>query len=134
MQNPAPFNPGFRLSMPDCLVLAAGVIGAFLAAKIDTHLGLAIAFTVGHFFLFCNVVRMERVRELVWAATFVTLAALTISLQAFSWNLTFLVSLALTGVLLSLELRSRLYHGAFWQRINPSLETRWREQKGGVLS
>ena len=133
MPSPAPFSPGFRMSLLDGFVLVAGAAVAMFAARIEINLGLAVAFTVGHFFLFCNVVRMERVRELVWTAVFLVLASLTSSLQALSWNLTFGICLAVTAVLVVIELRSPMYHGIFWRRINPLLEARWQAQ-GGVLS
>jgi hypothetical protein len=62
-----PFAPGFRLSAIDVGVVLAGAIGSFLVAQVESWFGLAIAFTVGHFFLFCNVFRMPRPLELAWA-------------------------------------------------------------------
>ncbi|MBY0454331.1 MAG: hypothetical protein K2Q11_05555 [Burkholderiaceae bacterium] len=92
----------------------------------DAPLGLAIAFTVGHFFLFCNIVRMARPRELIWAGAFVVLSTASALNGAPSWSQTFFASLAITCILVALELRSPSYHGILWQKINPNLRVWWQ--------
>ncbi len=133
MQGAIQFNPGFRLSAIDCFVLILGAVGTVWAFPIESVLGLAIAFTVGHFFLFCNIVRMARPRELVWAVAFITLSSASALIGTPTWHQTFIASLAITCVLLVLEMRSPSYHGIFWQRINPNLRA-WWQTHGGTLS
>jgi len=51
----------FRLSTIDVIVLVAGAITASALATLNYwSWGFVIAFVLGHFFLFCNVVRMAR--------------------------------------------------------------------------
>src|SRR4051812_47661861 len=54
------FQPGFRLSALDVIVLVVGGVASAYAMTIDRWFGIAIAFVVLHFFLFCNVLRMSR--------------------------------------------------------------------------
>ena len=121
------FKPGFRISAIDIIVLMLGAAGSTLVAMTLPWLGLAIGFTVGPFFLFCNVVRMSRPLELVWAALFVVLSALTILVDLPGWPITFVVSLIATIVLISRQTRKPSYHGIFWRQINPDLPQWWKE-------
>ncbi len=54
------FQPGFRLSGLDVIVLVVGGVASAYAMTVDRWFGIAIAFVVLHFFLFCNVLRMSR--------------------------------------------------------------------------
>ncbi|MET0311815.1 MAG: hypothetical protein ABW051_07165 [Burkholderiaceae bacterium] len=130
MNQPAAFQPGFRLSVTDVIVLMLGAGGAIAAARIDPWLGFAVAFPVAHFFLFCNVVRMSRPYELVWAAAFVSLAAAQLVLGVPSWPVVFLTCLAVTCVVVVLQARQPSYHGVFWQRLNPGLAQWWASRQG----
>jgi hypothetical protein len=76
---------------------------------------------VGHFFLFCNVFRVSRAPELVWAGVFLALAGSTIALGVPGWPATVAASLATTVVVVTLEMRKPSYHGIGWRRINPTL-------------
>lgn len=119
------FAPGFRLSSLDIVVLVVGVVGATAMAAIVPWVAFVIAFVVGHFFLFCNVVRMARPLELIWAAIFTTCAAATILTGQPGWLSTGAISLLATAVVVALELRKPSYHGLAWQRINPDLPDWW---------
>ena len=127
------FNPGFRLSLPDCLILLAGAFASFEAANLDLHFGVAVGFTVGHFFLFCNVIRMRRLQELTWAATFIFLCSVSSTFGVPSWLQSFGITSAVKAVLVFFELRAPSYHGVCWRRVNPTLEKWWILQ-GGSLS
>ena len=104
------------------VLLVAGGVAALLL-PLDYWLALVVLFVVGHFFLFCNVLRMARHRELIWAGVFVSLAVCTVEAGVPSWLQTFAASLAATFVLGALELRSPTYHGVFWRQVNPGLGT-----------
>ena len=65
---------------------------------IDRWFGIAIAFVVLHFFLFCNVLRMSRPLELIWAGIFAALAIAIISFNLLSWPAVFAISGAATMV------------------------------------
>jgi hypothetical protein len=130
MHPPAQFRPGFRMSLLDGAILILGTIGTFWLYTIDRNLALVVAFTVGHFFIFCNIVRMARQRELIWALAFATMGSASALTGTPTWNLTFLAALAVTGVVVWLELRSPSYHGILWQRINPQLRIWWSTNAG----
>jgi hypothetical protein len=100
------FAPGFRLSPFDVLALLAGGAAATASATADRWTGLAVAFVVAHFFLFCNILRMSRLLELTWAAAFALAATLTL-------------------VLTIIQVRRPSYHGVAWQRLNPGLPEWW---------
>jgi len=115
------FNPGFRLSKIDLLVLLLGIsVSAGLYSSIPLA-AFIILFVIGHFFLFCNIIRMSRILELIWTASFLFLAGGTLLFETFSWPQVALASLTLTCVLVIFQIRQPAYHGILWQRFNPGL-------------
>lgn len=119
------FKPGFRISTLDYTVLLLGAIASIAALQIDHAIAGVTAFTVGHFFLFCNVLRMNRTYEIIWAAGFISLAGATIYGIIPSWWACYGVTTLTTGVVVTLQLRRPDYHGAFWQQTNPNLRVWW---------
>ena len=119
------FQPGFRLSVFDVVILVIGGAASAYSATIELRFGIAIAFVVLHFFLFCNVLRMSRDLEPLWAGAFAALAIATISFDLLSWNALFAISAAVTVVLAIVEMRRASYHGVGWQRLNPGLSQWW---------
>lgn len=115
------FNPGFRLSKLDIGVLILGCLGAYYYAKANFLTSFIILFVVGHFFLFCNIVRMSRIPELIWAISFLSMTISSIVFQFFSPDIVFAFSLLITFVLIYFELRKPSYHGLFWEKFNPDL-------------
>ena len=115
------FKPGFRLSIIDIFTVVIGTAGAAFCYKISLALSLIIIFVVGHFFLFCNVTRMSRIPELIWAAIFLLLAGSTLQIGSPGWVITFTVSGLLTIVLVFLETKKPSYHGILWEKFNPNL-------------
>jgi len=124
MPSPA-FAPGFRFSRIDGIVLVATVIAVPVLASQTGLWGLVVAFVVGHFFLFCNIVRMARPLELTWAAVFLALAGPTVAYDVPGWAITAGVSLLTTIVLVLIEMRKPSYHGAGWRWVNPGLQKWW---------
>jgi hypothetical protein len=122
------FSPGFRLSPLDVVILAGGVAGAVFVPK---EIAIVAATAVGHFFLFCNVFRMSRKPELIWAATFTTLAATTLFHGAPGWTATVSISFCLALALIALETRKPSYHGLGWRRLNPGLPDWWAAHPAG---
>jgi hypothetical protein len=120
------FQPGFRISILDAIILVAGTAGAVLGWQVIWWIGFAIAFVVAHFFLFCNVFRVARVPELAWAATFVALSSGTILNDVPGWIGTVLASLAMTIAIVMNEIRRPSYHGIAWRRWNPDLPQWWK--------
>lgn len=119
------FAPGFRLSVRDVVVIVIGIAAAAYLFRIEPWWSFIVVFVVAHFFLFCNVVRMARPLELIWAATFLALASATLLTEMPGWPVTASISLAVTVVVVALQLRKPSYHGLGWQRINPGLREWW---------
>jgi hypothetical protein len=127
------FRPGFRLSALDIVVLiVSGVASGFLLT-FDRWLGVAVAFVMLHFFLFCNVLRMSRSLELVWSAIFAGLAVATILLNPAWWPMVFAVSLVVTVITAIIETRRPSYHGVGWKKFNPGLLEWWRSSGNGKV-
>jgi hypothetical protein len=119
------FAPGFRLSLRDVIVILIGIAAASYLFSIEPWWSFVVVFVVAHFFLFCNVVRMARPLELIWAATFLALASATLLTEAPGWPVTTAGSLAVTVLVVVLQMHKPSYHGLGWQRINPDLQAWW---------
>jgi hypothetical protein len=130
IMNARPFSPGFRLSMLDVMVLILGAVASPILAAVIWWWGFVLAFVLVHFFLFCNIVRLARPLELLWAGVFVALAAATVAWNTPGWFATAVVSLVMTGVVVLVEMRKPSYHGVGWQRINPNLRDWWEARCG----
>lgn len=115
------FKPGFRFSILDGFILAAALCTGIFVAFYDYKYSVLIGFVVLHFFLFCNIVRMSRVPEIIWAISFLALLFCHIKLSLLSFNLALAASLFFTVILVALELHKPSYHGIFWQVLNPAL-------------
>jgi hypothetical protein len=121
-----PFAPGFRLSAVDLLVLILGALLSVALASIDLSYCLVACIPLAHFFVFCNVFRVSRLPELVWAGIFVTLAGSTLVSGFPGWWVTVFVAVCVCAVVVVAEMRKPSYHGVFWQRINPGLPDWWK--------
>jgi hypothetical protein len=125
----AAFQPGFRFSIFDAVILAGGGIGTAMGWSVEWWLGVLVGFVVLHFFLFCNVFRVARGPELVWAGSFVLLAGSAIVFRVPDWWLVFTGGLVLSAFLIYRETRKPGYYGVGWRRFNPNLEEWWRKQR-----
>jgi hypothetical protein len=122
------FNPGFRLSFLDVLILCAGLIGSIVLGLQTGWAGFVVMLVVLHFFLFCNVFRISRPPELIWAAAFVVLGGATILTEFPGWIATMVISVALSSHLIWRETRKPHYHGICWKKWNPALPDWWDAQ------
>lgn len=122
------FRPGFRFSRLDAVVLLVATIAAGALAPFAGWLSVAILFVVGHFFLFCNVLRMSRPLELIWAGLFCALAIPAIFIEIPAWPIVFLATLGATIVVGLIQIRLRSYHGVAWQTFNPDLPHWWQSR------
>jgi hypothetical protein len=127
----AAFAPGFRLSIVDVVVLVAGTAATIVLSMLVWWGGFVLAFVLAHFFLFCNVIRMARPLELIWAGVFVVLAGATLAFETPSWLVTAPVTLFVTAVVVVVEMRKPSCHGVGWQRINPGLPGWWESWRKG---
>jgi hypothetical protein len=128
---PLLFRPGFRLSSTDIAVLAAGAVGALLVGRLEFWFGLVIAFVVLHFFFFCNVFRMPRTLEFIWAALFLLLIGSTVTTQQPGWTISFVLALIGAAVLVLFQMSRPSYHGVGWRYINPQLPQWWQARHPG---
>ena len=122
------FSPGFRISIIDCIIISASFVTAALVSYYLPPFHWIIVFVVGHFFLFCNVFRFDRLPELIWATTFLLQMAgfLTFGIPSFLYVL--LIQLVISFALIILEIRKPGYHGFAWQKLNPNLPKWFNEQ------
>lgn len=123
------FSPGFRLSLVDILILFVGLIGAVFLGSQILWAGLIIGFVVLHFFLFCNVFRISRPPELIWASVFVAFAGITIFTGFPGWVVTFTAAIILSAFLIWRETKREDYHGIYWEQWNPSLPDWWESRQ-----
>jgi hypothetical protein len=105
------FAPGFRVSVLDGLALIAGALGAWWGGNQVWWTGLVVGMAVGHFFLFCNVFRISRKPELIWATAFVILTAGTLTTNFPGWIETVVTSVLLAAILILREIKMPSYHG-----------------------
>jgi hypothetical protein len=129
MEYPTNFRPGFRISEIDVGVVILGMLGSVLLGRFNDILGIATLLTVAHFFLFCNVLRMSRPLELIWAVVFVLLAGSTLVFGMPTWRLTLILILSVTATFTVIQVFLPSYHGVFWRYINPNLP-QWWESRG----
>jgi len=113
---------GFRLSLLDLLVLAVAAPATWLLWPVVGPIAGCVPLAVGHFFLFCNVFRITRWKELLWAAVCLVNVAAWAAADALSWPGILAVQTPLTVLLLWSETRTARYHGAWARRLNPRLE------------
>lgn len=125
---PAPsFSPGFRFSALDGALLIVGGAAAGIVGWFVPWLGFGIGFVLLHFFLFCNVFRVGRMLELIWAGWFLTLASITVLTAWPDWIMVAILSGVATAVVIGIEMSKPSYHGVAWRRINPGLAEWWTE-------
>ncbi|HEY3360163.1 MAG TPA: hypothetical protein VGQ83_43325 [Polyangia bacterium] len=107
---------GLRFSVRDAAILAGAGLTALLARDLPGQPGILVLVVVGHFFLFCNVIRLRRRFELIWAAAFVTLAVAMSLTGRLRWPTVVLGVMPITAALIVAEVRSLRYHGVWCRR------------------
>ena len=113
---------GFRCSQLDLFVLATAIPAAWWLWEHVGPIAGAVPFAVGHFFLFCNVFRIQHTKELLWAAMCLVNISAWMIAERFDWWLILAVQSPLTVALIALEMRDPSYHGVWARRINPRLD------------
>jgi hypothetical protein len=115
---------GFRFSRGDLVIVLIGALATLAVAAYQLDLAVAIPIVVGHFFLFCNVFRVGRTAELVWAGLLLLNAGGWLMAGHFCWGSVVGIQCLVTLTVIVHALRSPDYHGLGCQRINP-LGYRW---------
>ncbi len=112
---------GFRFSAIDAAVLAITAVASVALYKADIAVWWMLPLVVGHFFLFCNVFRVRRNRELLWGLCLLINASWWMTQFRFDWLPTTFTQTPITLMVIILELRSPNYHGIFAKYLNPQL-------------
>lgn len=102
---------GFRLSPFDVALLASGGLLAWILWKPLGQAALLPMIVLGHFFLFCNVFRIDRRLELTWAAAFILNLAAWSFFSGVNWSWILAIQTPLTVGLILYEVRCPRYHG-----------------------
>lgn len=120
------FSPGFRFSAPDAvLLIATAMAGIYFYPRLPWA-SAGMIFVVAHFFLFCNVFRIPRKPELIWAGCFLLLACVNIMTGMPGWIAVYAICLVVSGILIAMETKKPGYHGVLWEKWNPNLPEWWR--------
>ena len=122
------FRPGLRFSVMDGCIVVATILSLYFTRHLEWYVGFIIYFTVGHFFLFCNVFRISRIPELIWSGIFLAATIGTIIFSIPGWPLTIAISLVTTIILIAREVKKPSYHGIMWRRFNPNLHDWWEKE------
>lgn len=113
---------GFRLSLVDMVVIGITTIAIVEMIRRDLPFAWMLACVVGHFFLFCNVFRVRRSYELMWAVVFLANATYWMVLRlSLDWLPPLLTQLPVTLIVIVAEVCSPQYHGIFAEKWNPRL-------------
>ncbi len=123
------FKPGFRFSILDGFILATDLCLAIFLFSYSYTYSVLIGFVVLHFFLFCNVVRMSRIPEVIWSFVFLALFFCHFELSVPSFNFALVTPLFATVILVAFEMRKPSYHGIYWRKINPNLHDWFSERQ-----
>ena len=109
---------GFRFSVTDGAAVAICAVATMALWRPTEGMAFLFPFVLGHFFLFCNIFRVRRKPELIWAAVFLVNSGAWWLGGNFSWLGVMAIQLPLTAALIVLEMRQPWYRGIFAQRIN----------------
>lgn len=102
---------GFRISWIDCVVIMTTVALTWSQWAATEGLIAILPITFGHFFLFCNVFRIHRNLELIWASCFMVAAGTWIVLQPLAWWWLLAGMSPITITLITIEIKHERYHG-----------------------
>ena len=112
---------GFRFSPRDFLVICVFAAAAVFLWRCGNPLWWMLVTVASHFFLFCNVFRIIRWRELTWASLFVLNIGAWLWFEELTWLHALECQVPITIFLILTELRSPGYHGVFAGHLNPRL-------------
>lgn len=101
---------GFRFSATDALaILVCGVATVWGLSELG-NVAWIFPFVLGHFFLYCNIFRVPRKPELVWAGSFVLIATICLIADVSLLHAMWIVLPVTLGVLIY-SIRLPTYHG-----------------------
>lgn len=112
---------GFRFSPTDSVAIVVFIGVAAVFQRWGSLLWWMLLIAAGHFFLFCNVFRIIRRREFIWAGFFILNIGLWLWFGEPTWPRILACQLPVTVVLIFADIRAPGYHGIFANRLNPKL-------------
>jgi hypothetical protein len=104
---------GFRMSLSDLIALLISMALAGGVWPFARDLSVVVLTVIFHFFLFCNVFRIRRGPELIWAVIYLVNCSAWHFAGSFSGWRALLAQLPVTAMLILNELRHPAYHGIF---------------------
>src|SRR5262245_20302076 len=113
---------GFRFFGTDAVVIVVCGGAAYVLQRMEHPLWWLLLIVAGHFFLFCNVFRVRRRFEVIWAVLLVLNCAAWILLGHLDWPHVLLTQAPFTVAAVIAEARSDRYHGIFAQSANRKLQ------------
>jgi hypothetical protein len=106
---------GFRLTKIDVgVIIVVIVLTAGTRPWLDSLVWLFVI-VAGHFFLFCNLFRIQRVYELTWSGLFVINVSAWYVLDALDWWWVLAVQSPITALFITMSFMQRDYHGVLWR-------------------
>ncbi len=109
-------QPGLRFWWSDAVVMVLCALATWLLWPPLGGFSLVLPVTLAHFFLFCNVFRIRRTYELVWAVIYLVNILYWVFLREFSWLGVLALQTPVTLAFIAFEVGSPRYHGVFWER------------------
>ena len=121
MQTKSPFKPGFRINSVDVIFLLLGIIMSLCVSMIGIEYSILFILPFIAFFLFCNVFRIRRKPELIWAFIYTITSIIWFVLQS---NFAYYIANTIIWlvVVITWEIKQPGYHGVLWEKINPNLQ------------
>lgn len=107
--------------MHDALAVVAFAAISIWLHYLGSDLWWLLVVVAAHFFLFCNVFRIIRRYELIWAGLFILNVTCWLWLERFAWPNIVLSQLPATIILIGLGIKNPGYHGIYANRYNPTL-------------
>lgn len=112
---------GFRFTPQDIISIAVFTTAAVVLWRWENPLWWMLTIAGSHFFLFCNVFRIVRRRELIWAASFILNIGGWLWFEQLTCAHVLASQLPITIFLIIADMRAPGYHGIFANRLNPRL-------------
>lgn len=103
---------GFRFSLTDALAIVVCLFATIWGLKAIGSIAWLFPFVLGHFFLFCNIFRIPRTPELIWAGVFILISAACLIADVSILHAMWLTLPVTIGILLY-SIRLPSYHGIF---------------------
>ena len=116
-----PRTYGFQFSLTDAVAICMFIGVAVALWRVGNPLWWVLVVTAAHFFLFCNVFRIVRRRELIWAGLFILNISVWVWTDNLTWTHVLLCQLPITVWFVIADMLAPSYHGVFANRLNPRL-------------